>query len=133
MERAEQVARAADVARKDVPVCALSDTVAEVREQLAAAGWDQCIVTTDDRIVLGRIFLNSLAGETETSVEASMEHGPSTFRPDVPVEQMLEHLLRQETKSAPITTPEGKLLGILLLRDANTALSNKTSTEVRQH
>jgi hypothetical protein len=46
---------AGDVARRNVPTCALDDNLTEVRERVRAAGWDTCIVVNAQRVVLGRL------------------------------------------------------------------------------
>jgi predicted transcriptional regulator len=42
-----------------------------------------------------------------------MEPGPSTFRPHVPVAEMSEYFAEHDLASAPITTSEGVLIGLL--------------------
>src|SRR5438552_3647247 len=73
--------RVMDVVRCGVPACRLDDRIGEVRDRVRAAGWDTSIVTTDERIVLGRIRKEAFAAAPETGVETLMESGPSTFRP----------------------------------------------------
>ncbi|TMF76218.1 MAG: hypothetical protein E6I15_07230, partial [Chloroflexi bacterium] len=45
--------RAGTVARKDVPVCALTDRVGQVRDRARAVGWDAAVAVDDDNVVLG--------------------------------------------------------------------------------
>lgn len=40
-----------DLARPDVPTCALGEKIGEVRARTRAAGWEGCVVTTDRRII----------------------------------------------------------------------------------
>ena len=42
-----------ELARRDVPTCALSDDLADVRERVRAAGWETCIVVNEEGVVLG--------------------------------------------------------------------------------
>src|SRR5919197_2509320 len=44
------------LAHRDVPTCALDERVAEVAERVRAAGWDTCLVTVNEGLVLGRLF-----------------------------------------------------------------------------
>ena len=39
--------------------------------------------------------------------------GPSTFRPSVSLDEMKEYFGKHDLASAPITTPDGVLLGLL--------------------
>jgi CBS-domain-containing membrane protein len=41
-----------------------------------------------------------------------MEPGPSTVRPDTPADQLGRRLRDKDLKTAIITTPEGRLIGI---------------------
>jgi len=41
-----------------------------------------------------------------------MEAGPSTVRPDTPADQLAQRLHDRNLKTAIMTTPEGKLIGI---------------------
>ena len=43
-------------------------------------------------------------------IEEVMEPGPSTVRPDKPVDELIERLDRQQLRFAIVTTPEGRLL-----------------------
>jgi hypothetical protein len=52
---------AGDIARRDVPTCALGDRLAEVQERVRAVDWDTCIVLNAQRVVLARIGRKALA------------------------------------------------------------------------
>lgn len=122
-ERAREPS-AGDAARQDVPTCRLADRVGEVRERARAAGWDRCVVVTDDRVVLGLLRGEALAAGPDRSAEDAMESGPQTFRPDVRLAELVEFLKKHEHDSALITTSDGALLGSLTLRDAERRLEN---------
>src|SRR5919109_3777759 len=81
---------AGDVARSDVPTCAVDERVDEVRERVTAAGWDACVVVNEERIVFGLLRERELTrGDgADGPVERSMLAGPSTFRPNVPIDEM---------------------------------------------
>src|SRR5207248_11580582 len=72
--------QAADLVRRDVPTCTLSDSLAAVRTEVRAAGWNTCIVVNEQGVVLGRLGRRAIAAETDESVEAAMTAGPSTVR-----------------------------------------------------
>jgi CBS domain-containing protein len=106
-------ASAGDAADHDVPTCSLSDELRAVRERVRAAGWDQCIVVNEHRIVLGRLGRNAIASGDERSVEDVMQEGPSTVRPNVRLTELEQRLERQGLRSALVTTNDGRLVGVV--------------------
>jgi Mg/Co/Ni transporter MgtE len=113
--------RAADIARHDVPTCRLDERLADVRERVRAADWDACVVTNDAGIVLGLLRSKELDADGDKRVQEVMLPGPSTFRPYVPASEMAHYMTEHDLVSAPITTSDGKLLGLLLREDALSA------------
>lgn len=59
-----------------------------------------------------------LSGDPSRTVEEAMRPGPSTFRPNVPISEMAHYMTEHDLISAPITTSDGKLVGLLLRDDA---------------
>jgi Mg/Co/Ni transporter MgtE len=105
---------AADVAHRDVPTCLLADRLAEVRERVRAAGWDTCIVVNEQRVVLGRLGPKAIAADTDESIEAAMSPGPSTVRPSIGTDALLERMRARDLTSNLVTTPDGRLVGLVL-------------------
>jgi CBS domain-containing protein len=111
--------RAADVARRDVPTCRLDEPLAEVRERVLAAGWDACVVVNEERVVLGLLREKELRrSEDGLTAEQAMRPGPSTYRTFVGIEEMAEVLIEHDLPNAPITTADGRLVGLLRKQDA---------------
>jgi CBS domain-containing protein len=110
-------ARAGDIARRDVPTCKLGDPIRMVRERAAAAGWDVCVVVNDERVVLGLLRAEELRKGHEEPVERVMRPGPSTFRPHVSLEDIAKFLAAHDLPNSPITTSDGKLVGLLRRED----------------
>lgn len=108
---------AGDVARRDVPTCMLDDNLVAVRERVRAAGWDTCIVINEQRVVLGRLGRKAIAAETDESVEDAMTPGPSTVRPSIGADALLERIRSRNLTSFLVTTPDGRLVGLALRRD----------------
>jgi hypothetical protein len=52
-----------------------------------------------------------------------MRSGPSTFRPHVAVGEMTRYFAEHDMGYAPITTSEGKLMGVLFRQDADRVAS----------
>ena len=111
--------RAGDVARKDAITCGPNDRLDEVRERAAAAGWELAVVVDEANVVLGILRSEQLDEEPAgLAVEKAMRPGPSTFRPYVPIKEMADYLVEHQLDSVPITTSEGKLVGVLRKADA---------------
>lgn len=103
-------------ARKDVPTADLSETVGDVKSRLG--DWDTAMVVNHEKVVLGRLYKRQLEGDQSAKVEDVMVRGPSTFRPNVSIPEMVEFMSNHDLKTAPITTSEGVLVGILYREDA---------------
>ena len=108
---------AGTVARRDVPVCGLDESLRDVRARVRAAGWDACVVVNDARIVLGLLRAEQLGRQEDLTAEAAMRPGPSTFRPNVPIAEMAAVLAEHDLPNAPVTTSAGKLIGLLVRED----------------
>ena len=100
------------LAERDVPICSLSETAAEVAERTKSAGWDTCIVVNEQRVVLGRLFRKELAAGGDRPVEEIMRSGPSTFRPNVTTHEMMHFMDEHDLRTALVTDSEGKLIGL---------------------
>ena len=106
------------MARKDVPTCGLEDLVGDVGERAEKAGWEVSVVVNEERIVLGLMRAEELAGDPKQTAEQAMRPGPSTFRPHVPIEEMAEFMVVHDLPTSPITSSDGRLIGILRREDA---------------
>ena len=106
------------MARRDAPTCGLDETLGEVRNRVSAAGWDACVVVNDERVVFGLLRAEELDKGSDEPVKAVMRPGPSTFRPHVPIGEMAHYMIDHELESSPITTSDGRLVGLLTVDDA---------------
>jgi CBS domain-containing protein len=79
-------------------------------------------VVAEGGTLLGRIRRSALSGDSQARAEEVMEAGPSTVRPDAALRPLIERLRERELRSAVVTTPEGRLLGVLLRKDAEAAV-----------
>src|SRR5919198_5958953 len=114
---------AGELADTDPPTCALSDTVADVRAALDGSGYGFCLVVNDGRIVLGRVRRSMIEGvEPTRAVEGVMEAGPSTVRFDMAARDLVQRLAKRDLKTAVVTTPEGRLVGVFHRADAEQRL-----------
>jgi Mg/Co/Ni transporter MgtE len=110
--------RAGDVARRDAPRCGLDERLGDVQPRVRAAGWDACVVVNPERVVLGLLRARELEADPGLRIEQAMRPGPSTFRPHVPIVEMAGFMVDHDLTSSPITTSDGRLVGLLLREDA---------------
>jgi len=110
--------RAGDVARTDVPTCRLYERLGDVRDRARKAGWDACVVLNEERVVFGLLRSKELVASPDLRIEEAMRPGPSTFRPFVSIEEMAAFMMEHDLDSSPITTSDGRLVGLLQRQDA---------------
>ncbi len=116
--------RAGEHVRTDVPTCSLEERLQEVRARQRASEWATCIVINAARVVLGRLGRRALAREDDVTAEEAMSSGPSTVRPNVTVEAMLERMRRQNLSNVVVTRLDGVLVGLLRHEDAERLLTS---------
>ncbi len=127
------IPRAGDVARRDDVTCRPTDRISDVIERVRAAGKETCIVTTDERVVLGRVRTDRLDGDAQVQVQEVMELGPTTTRSDTMLESILERLNARNVDNILVATSDGRLVGTLYRLDAETRLhEDRVSEEVEQ-
>lgn len=131
--RLAELPRAGTVARRDVPTCRLDEPVGEVRDRVREAGWDACVVVNEERVVLGILRGEALDAEPGVPAEEAMRPGPGTFRPHVGIGEMASFMSRHDLSNAPVTTSDGRLVGVLRLEDALRAAHEVHEMEGHDH
>ena len=109
--------RLVDVVRRDVPTCSLGERLGDIHDRVVAAGWDACVVVSQERVVLGLLRAKELQADPQLSVDHVMRPGPSTYRPFVSVEEMRRTMIERNLESSPVTTSDGKLVGLVRKQD----------------
>ena len=109
--------QAGDLARKDTPTCKVEEQLSAVRDRVHALGWDAVVVVNEERVVFGLLRAKELALDGDQPIAPAMRPGPSTFRPYVSVEEMARSMVQHKLESSPITTSDGRLVGLLLQKD----------------
>ena len=109
--------RLVDVVHRDVPTCSLGERLGDVRDRVVATGWDACVVVGRERVVLGLLRAAELQANPELPVERAMRPGPSTYRPFVSVAEMRRIMTERNLTSSPVTTSDGKLIGLVRQQD----------------
>jgi CBS domain-containing protein len=121
--------RLIDVVRRDVPTCSLGERLGDVRSRVTAAGWDACVVVSPQRVVLGLLRARELQGDPQLPVDKVMRPGPSTYRPFVTVAEMRRIMIDRNLPNSPVTTSDGKLVG--LVRQQDVGLPQEQDTDDR--
>jgi CBS domain-containing protein len=110
--------RAGAHVRTDVPVCHLDDRLPDVCHRLEDTGWDTCFVVDERGVVLGRLGRRAIRGRDDVSAENAMTLGPSTIRPSARLSDVVERMRKQNLTNLPVTTSDGRLVGLLTRQDA---------------
>jgi CBS domain-containing protein len=108
--------------RTDVPTCLIDESFEDVCKALDESGWDTCFVVDERRVVLGRLGRRAIRERRAPTVEEAMTPGPRTVRPSARLEEMVERMRSQRLTNLPVTTSDGRFVGLLMLSDAEEAL-----------
>jgi len=104
---------AGELVDADPPTCALRTPVVEIRSALTTTGYGFALVTSADRMVLGRVRRSALASaDASSTAEDVMEPGPSTVRFNTPADELVQRLAKRDLRTAVVTTPNGCLVGV---------------------
>jgi rhodanese-related sulfurtransferase len=106
----------------DVPTCRLDDRLRDVCERLQETGSDTCFVVDERRVVLGRIGRRAIRNREDVTAEEAMTPGPTTIRPSARLRNAVERMQRRNLTGFPVTTLDGRLIGLLRRSDAERAL-----------
>ncbi len=75
--------------------------------------------------MLGLLRSRELEADPALRIEQAMRPGPSTFRPFVAIEEVAKFMTEHDLESSPVTTSDGRLLGLLMRQDASRAAEGK--------
>jgi len=98
-----------------------------VRQRAEAAGWNAAVVINSERVVFGLLRAKELGGDGDQLIEQAMRPAPSTYRPYVLAAEMAKTMVDHTLESSPITTSDGRLVGLLLQKDVLEAAGAKSS------
>jgi CBS domain-containing protein len=120
-----RVPRAKDVLRRDVVTAGPEEPVGVVAARVAGSPYGFALVVAEDGTLLGRLRKAMLDADPAARAEQVMEAGPSTIRADRPLAELAERLRRRELRTAVVTAPDGKLLGVVLRADMEARLAGQ--------
>ena len=116
-----KIARAGDVARKDVPTAKVDEKLGAVRDRASRLGRDAVVAVNDQNVVMGLLRAKELQQDADLTIEQVMRRGPSTFRPYLSAREMADYMVEHRLECSPITTSDGTLVGLLYQADAVSA------------
>jgi hypothetical protein len=105
-----------------VPTCGPEESIGRVR-QLFTAGWSWAVVVDEAGVVLGRLRRTDLGDNPEATAAEVMELGPSTYRPSVPLAELVPKMKSGGFENTLVTNPDGRLRGLLNRAAAEAALN----------
>jgi len=108
--------RVGHFAKSDVVTCSLGDDAVEVGERIEASPYGFALVLAEEGTILGRLRGSAIREAGAGTAEDLMNPGPSTVRPDQDVDELCEKLDAKELRTAIVSTPEGKLIGVVSRR-----------------
>ena len=88
------------------------------------------MVVNDERVVLGMLRDAELDRDDGEQIKRVMRPGPSTFRPHVPIGEMARFMVAHDLPTSPITSSDGRLIGVLRREDAVQAAHQLHDDEV---
>ncbi len=117
------------LARRNPPTCRLGERCGDA-VRLLPPGEDTCIVVDEHSVVQGVLTRERMVANSDASVDAVMERGPLTIRPSERLDRFAQRLERANVGSAAVTTPDGRLWGLLSRSDAESVLRDRERTRV---
>jgi CBS domain-containing protein len=112
-----------DLADPDVPTCHFTAPAPDALARTGAEGSGFCVAVTEDNVVLGMVYADEAQHARDTTIEQVMRPGPTTIRASEPLEPLIERMTNVNVDAILVTDPEGRLLGLLDRRRAETAIS----------
>ena len=106
--------RVCALARDDVVTCSLDTRTGGLIEKIDASPYGFALVIADGGTLLGRVRRSKLAdADSVATAEDVMDPGPSTVRADLDVDELRKRLDKRDLKTALVSTPEGRLIGVV--------------------
>ncbi|PZG02775.1 rhodanese-like domain-containing protein [Micromonospora deserti] len=110
-----------EVMWRDAPTCRLDERLADIRRRLDEP--DSCVVL-EDGVVQGVLRHQALRhAPDQATAEEAMTFGSTTVRPSEEVEALTARMRHRHVDTIPVTSSDGRLLGVLVRDEAETALT----------
>lgn len=92
----------------------------EVAERVARS-WQICVVTNEQRVVLGLLGRAALRRRQAVPAETAMAEGPSTIRPSARLDEVARRMRDENLTRMVVTRSDGVLEGVLRREDLDRA------------
>ena len=119
-----------DATRSDVPTAQPDDLIGDVLARTRAAGWDEALVLDCNDVVVGRLRGSVWDSDAGSRVDAVMESGPTTVRPDTLLEPLVERMGKLGTSLVVVSTPQGVLVGVVVHNEARRLIEGESSEQI---
>ena len=83
----------------------------DILETLTAGGWEWGAIVNESGVLLGRVRAGEIRDPSAPASEI-LEEGPVTYRPNVPLDELLGRMLDKRFDLAFVTDPDGRLHGL---------------------
>jgi CBS domain-containing protein len=120
----------ADATRPDIPTANLQERLGTVRDRTVAAGWDEALVVDCDGVVVGRLRGDIWDQDRNSRLVEVMEPGPTTVRPNGALAPLVKRMEERGTKLVTVTTPQGVLIGVFVLQDAQRLVTGEPPEQI---
>lgn len=117
---------AGQVVRPATATCNPNTSTGQVRSELTPGADSICAVINDEGIVLGRVRWKDLPEEEGALIHEFMQLGPATVRPREELRGLVERMRTAGVKTVLVTTPQGRLVGIVHRDDAERAIRERS-------
>jgi hypothetical protein len=137
-ERA-RLANPGSLARRDIPRARTTEKIAEIRDRATSAAWSCAVVVNEQSVIFGFIDSNALSSDPAAIAEQVMDPGPlttrpnlaepamqvgsSTNRPNLALELITNRMRAENLDNVIVSDQDGRLIGLLLSKDAEENLS----------
>jgi Mg/Co/Ni transporter MgtE len=112
------------VLRDDVATVTRDEPAGEAARRIEDSPYGFALVLAPGGTLLGRLRRSALeSADADAPVEQLMEAGPSTVRADSELEPLVRRLRERDLRTAVVTTPEGRLLGVMRRAEAEERLA----------
>lgn len=103
-----------DIAHRQVPTARVDDPAEPLMKRLDDADEPVCVVLEPDSdIVLGLLRRDDIGQADGQLVEAMMDPGPSTWRPNAALDAPLDYMDKYQVDTVLVTTSRGALVGVV--------------------
>jgi predicted transcriptional regulator len=114
---------------KEVALCHLGDRLAKVREVAQRDQIDTCAVVDANGVLIGLLLREELLSKDDGLVDAAMRPGPSTVRANEELTGLTGRMIARDVPAILVTTPEGRVIGLLRRADAERAIGRTADAE----